>query len=445
MSEADEVDTQPLTPPTICCPIVPDTWGWLLPQVPNLQPVVLHRSSYDLGRDPVQADILLQACHVGEQEQEGLTLKVSRVHLNIGLEEGSPNLTDNSMNGTWVGGLKVGRGRRCRLEHCSTIALLSAERKLFIFLERATMEQLYPAVLTQRFLVGEVLGSGTTAEVRLGYRLSDFSQVALKLVKKTEWPSKYSRPSNLRSEVEVLADLSHVCITKVEEVVETETLLVIVMELATGGELFDQVLGDKRNKQLQEDTAKFQFYQLVDTTKYLHSKQVCHRDLKLENLLLSTPGPRSLIKLCDFGLAKVWGGGAELETYVGTPVYMAPEVVACAKSGAPSYSSKSDCWSLGVILYLLLSGTHPFQSGEGMAPMVGRRWEMVSGEAKHLVMALLEIDPVERLSAEDALCHPWIANSPFVVEAVTKLMRGEDPALDRAEVGRATTEGKLED
>ena len=96
--------------------------------------------------------------------------------------------------------------------------------------------------------------------------------------------------------------------------------------------------------------------------RHLHSLSICHRDLKLENLLLAEEGSHSLIKVTDFGLAKIWGSGEVLETYVGTPVYMAPEVVACAGDNTSSYSSKSDCWSLGVILYLLLSGRHPFPS-----------------------------------------------------------------------------------
>ena len=187
--------------------------------------------------------------------------------------------------------------------------------------------------------------------------------------------------------------------------------------------------------------------------RHLHSLSICHRDLKLENLLLAEPGSHSLIKVTDFGLAKIWGSGEVLETYVGTPVYMAPEVVACAGQEASSYSAKSDCWSLGVILFLLLSGRHPFPSNvsdaerdkrikEGtMNPMVGARWQHISEKAKALVRALLEVDPDKRLSCEETLAHPWFAESPHVVDAAVKLMK-EGPSLDQM---RRKTVLKVED
>ena len=183
--------------------------------------------------------------------------------------------------------------------------------------------------------------------------------------------------------------------------------------------------------------------QVVDCVKYLHTSNVCHRDLKLENILLAKPGSHSLVKVTDFGLSKIWGSGEMLETYVGTPVYMAPEVVACAGQDASSYSAKSDCWSLGVILYLLLSGRHPFPTNvsederdrkikEGkMRLMEGARWENISDQAKDLVKSLLKVDPEERLSCEETLDHPWFRESPAVVDAALMLMKeGSAPLKD---------------
>ena len=429
-------DTQPLSQSPPAPPPSPQTWGWLLPLTPSLPPVSLHLPTYRLGRDSAQADILVTAEHIGEETTGVMVPKLSRVHCSLSLEDGVPSLTDSSMNGTWVGGHRVARGGGCRLEHCATLALLSPDRRLFTFLGAAAMEKQWPSAVTQRFLVAEKVGSGTTAEVRLGYRRTDFSKVALKIIQKNVWTSKYSQPADMRKEVEVLADISHPCIIKVEEVVETEKLFIIVMEFASGGELFDQVLRDEKKKQLSEDTAKFQFYQVVECVRFLHSRQVCHRDLKLENLLLASPGARSLVKVTDFGLAKEWGEDKELESYVGTPVYMAPEVVACQGPNSPSYSSKADCWSLGVILYLLLSGRHPFSSTQtdsmldrqiregNIRPMEGGRWQGVSPQAKDLVTALLQNDPEKRLSAEKTLEHSWFRASPTLVAAVVRLMEG---------------------
>ena len=109
------------------------------------------------------------------------------------------------------------------------------------------------------------VGSGTTAEVHLCYHFPDLSRFAVKLVKKTEgWDSKYSMPCDFRREVEVLDKVDHPCAIKVEEVIETDSLLAIVMEYAAGGELFDQVMQDSKAKLLKEDTAKFQFFQVLN-------------------------------------------------------------------------------------------------------------------------------------------------------------------------------------
>jgi serine/threonine protein kinase len=415
---------------------------------------VLEAPSYRLGRDPQLADILLSPAIMGDGQQAAT---VSRLHCTLGLEDGVPSLTDHSMNGSWVGSLRVGRGRSCCLDHCSALALLAPDRPLFTFLGRDAMERQFPAAVTERLVVGPQLGTGTTSEVHLAFRRHDLGPVALKLIRKTKWPSKYNRPTDLRREVAVLAGLEHPCITRVEEVLETEELLAIVMEHISGGELFDQVISAEQRGELSEETAKFQFYQVVDTVRYLHSRQVCHRDIKLENLLLTGPAPHSLIKVIDFGLAKVWGEDSELETYVGTPVYMAPEVVACLGSQASAYSSKSDCWSLGVVLYLLLCGRHPFSAkseterdrkilGGRARPMEGPRWERVSAEAKGLVSALLEMEPEKRLSAEAVLQHPWFEGSPALVADVTGLLHRGKPVRPDGEVqGRAGTEGRPED
>jgi len=370
--------------------------------------------------------------------QEGLDLgveKVSRVHFTLhhGLGEDSTYLTDNSLNGTWVNKLRIGKRNKTILDHCSIISVLCQEMEMFCYLDRKVMEREFPPSLTSKYLVGKILGEGTTSVVRLGYRRGDYSKVALKMINTKSWPTKYSEPTDLMAEVTVLADMEHPCITKVEEVVEAEDLMIIVMEFANGGELFDQVVKDYKANDLYERKAKLQFYQVVDTVKYMHSKQVCHRDLKLENLLLAQPGSLSLIKVSDFGLSKVWGESL-LHSYVGTPVYMAPEVLAMGeKKVLMGYTSKADCWSLGVILYLLLCGKHPFSKGEEMIQnimegkirsMTGSMWDSVSSTAKNLVRALLETDPGKRLSASQVLEHPWFSCDQDVCIMARRIMAG---------------------
>ena len=163
-----------------------------------------------------------------------------------------------------------------------------------------------------------------------------------------------------------MESLSHPCILKLYEVFTSLESIILVMEQSRGGELFDAVVKDNNN--ISELTAKAYFYQIVHCVNYLHQQKLCHRDLKLENILIGdkTFGDVSIVKVADFGLSKSWNGRqGPLRTYVGTPVYMAPEVSRLESPGQlyPPYSHKVDCWSLGVILYTLLSGRRPFKTG----------------------------------------------------------------------------------
>ena len=188
--------------------------------------------------------------------------------------------------------------------------------------------------------------------------------------------------------------------------VETDENVFIIMEYAAGGDLSGQFSKDNESGNLVEHHVKIQFYQIAHAVAFLHSKNVCHRDLKLENILLLESGPTCRIKVTDFGLSKKWSSINILETFVGTPNYMAHEVIQGA--GEPlwnirPYSCKSDCWSLGVILYVLLSGRQPFVRNRssmeklkksvlaGNFNMEGRSWSKISDEGKQLVRSLLKV------------------------------------------------------
>ena len=188
--------------------------------------------------------------------------------------------------------------------------------------------------------------------------------------------------------------------------VETDENVFIIMEYAAGGDLSGQFSKDNESGNLVEHHVKIQFYHIARAVAFLHSKNVCHRDLKLENILLLESGPTCRIKVTDFGLSKKWSSINILETFVGTPNYMAHEVIQGA--GEPlwnirPYSCKSDCWSLGVILYVLLSGRQPFVRNRssmeklkksvlaGNFNMEGRSWSKISDEGKQLVRSLLKV------------------------------------------------------
>ena len=132
--------------------------------------------------------------------------------------------------------------------------------------------------------------------------------------------------------------------------IETDISLYIILELADGGELFDKIL---EKVKFSEKEAKIHFYQMVSAVKYLHKKNIAHRDLKPENILLSNDDSNPLIKISDMGLSKLVDHATFLQTFCGTPQYLAPEVLISRVRGDGSYGFEVDMWSLGVILYIL--------------------------------------------------------------------------------------------
>jgi len=208
--------------------------------------------------------------------------------------------------------------------------------------------------------------------------------------------------------------LNHPNCVQLYEMFETSKKIYMVMELLTGGELFDRIVAkgsysEKEASELVKD--------IVSAIAYLHSIGIVHRDLKPENLIYLSPKPDSPIKITDFGLAKYRAGKADaMTTACGTPGYVAPEVL----KNEP-YDKAVDLWSMGVILYILLCGFPPFyhestaalykQIKKGEYDFPDPYWTDVSDAAKNLVRSLLCVDPKKRFSAKQVLNHPWIAGN----------------------------------
>lgn len=202
--------------------------------------------------------------------------------------------------------------------------------------------------------------------------------------------------------------LNHKNIVNLREVLSSKSKLYIVMDLVRGGELFEMI---ERRGELDEKLARKYFQQLVDGIDYCHRRGVCHRDLKPENLLVDEKGT---LKITDFGVSSMKGGvsGSELlYTACGTPYYCAPEIINGAEEG---YSGvKIDAWSCGIILYLLLTGTLPFQNDDmvQLYEQINRckvdypNW--MPADAENLISRLLAKDPNTRYSLEDVKHHPW--------------------------------------
>lgn len=244
--------------------------------------------------------------------------------------------------------------------------------------------------------------------------MSDQKEFAIKIIKKDKLNSE--ELSVVHDEVDIMGKISHPNCAQLHEMYETKKKLYMVMELLTGGELFDRIVakGSYSEKEAADLIAS-----VTGALKYLHGIGVVHRDMKPENLIYATKRDDSAIKITDFGLAKFReaegnGKGSGMHTACGTPGYVAPEVL---KNEA--YGPEVDMWSLGVILYILLCGFPPFyhestaalykQIKKGAYDFPDPYWTEISADAKDLVTRLLNIDPKKRYKPKDVLAHAWIA------------------------------------
>ncbi|XP_055230065.1 serine/threonine-protein kinase Chk2 isoform X4 [Gorilla gorilla gorilla] len=259
--------------------------------------------------------------------------------------------------------------------------------------------------------------NGACGEVKLAFERKTCKKVAIKIISKRKFAIGSAREAdpalNVETEIEILKKLNHPCIIKIKNFFDAEDYY-IVLELMEGGELFDKVVGNKR---LKEATCKLYFYQMLLAVQYLHENGIIHRDLKPENVLLSSQEEDCLIKITDFGHSKILGETSLMRTLCGTPTYLAPEVLVSV--GTAGYNRAVDCWSLGVILFICLSGYPPFsehrtqvslkdQITSGKYNFIPEVWAEVSEKALDLVKKLLVVDPKARFTTEEALRHPWL-------------------------------------
>ncbi|XP_063053821.1 death-associated protein kinase 2-like [Engraulis encrasicolus] len=262
--------------------------------------------------------------------------------------------------------------------------------------------------------IGEELGSGQFAIVKRCKEKSTGVEYAAKFIKKRQ--SRASRRGVRREEIErevtILQQIQHQNVITLHDIYENRTDVVLILELVSGGELFD-FLAQKES--LSEEEATEFLKQILDGVQHLHSKHIAHFDLKPENImLLNNKVPLPRIKLIDFGLAhKLEQDGADFKNIFGTPEFVAPEIVNYEPLGL-----EADMWSIGVITYILLSGASPFlgeTKQETLANISAMNYDFdedffgsTSELAKSFIRQLLVKDTRKRMTIQDALNHPWI-------------------------------------
>jgi len=258
-----------------------------------------------------------------------------------------------------------------------------------------------------KYDMGRTLGEGTFGKVKYAVDRETGEAVAIKVLDK-EKIQKQNMGAQIRKEISIMKMIRHDFVVQLREVLASKTKIFIVLELITGGELFDKIITEGR---FQEKVARFYFHQLIEGVEYCHSQGVAHRDLKPENLLLDD---NRNLKISDFGLSALYSGTEDtraslLHTACGTPNYVAPEILK-----DQGYDGRTaDVWSCGVILYVLLAAFLPFdemsisslfqkiQNADYTYP----KW--FSESSKSLLDTILVADPKQRATIEQIKAHPW--------------------------------------
>ncbi|XP_034017970.1 serine/threonine-protein kinase D3-like [Thalassophryne amazonica] len=261
--------------------------------------------------------------------------------------------------------------------------------------------------LVYQIFADEVLGSGQFGIVYGGKHRKSGRDVAIKIIDKMRFPTK--QESQLRNEVAILQNLHHPGIVNLDCMFETPQQVFVVME-KLHGDMLEMILSSDKSR-LPECLTKFLVTQILVALRHLHFKNIVHCDLKPENVLLASAEPFPQVKLCDFGFARIIGEKSFRRSVVGTPAYLAPEVFR-----SKGYNRSLDMWSVGVIIYVSLSGTFPFNEDEDINDQIRNAafmyppnpWREISETAVDLINNLLQVKMRKRYSVDKSLSHPWL-------------------------------------
>ncbi|XP_015258331.1 PREDICTED: calcium/calmodulin-dependent protein kinase type II delta chain isoform X19 [Cyprinodon variegatus] len=268
---------------------------------------------------------------------------------------------------------------------------------------------------TDEYQLYEELGKGAFSVVRRCVKLSTGQEYAAKIINTKKLSARDHQ--KLEREARICRLLKHPNIVRLHDSISEEGFHYLLFDLVTGGELFEDIVA---REYYSEADASHCIQQILEAVLHCHQMGVVHRDLKPENLLLASKCKNAAVKLADFGLAiEVQGDQQAWFGFAGTPGYLSPEVLRKEAYGKPV-----DIWACGVILYILLVGYPPFwdedqhklyqQIKAGAYDFPSPEWDTVTPEAKNLINQMLTINPAKRITAQEALKHPWVCQRSTV-------------------------------
>ncbi|KAF9461264.1 kinase-like domain-containing protein [Collybia nuda] len=400
-------------------------WGYLQPCSASLTRIDFWKihPRYTIGRNTEHNQVVLPG------------FKVSNSHCTITWdgsdEQGSSVIVlDLSSNGTFINGARIGKNQTRILREGNEIAFGTSVPQPhnngledYRFVYRHTAAGPPTTGLYAYYDLSSELGKGSFATVMKAISRKDGKWYAVKIIQESrhvrsagepQHPPNTTRSTAFAREISIMETLDHPNICKLKEVFyQDNNDINLVLELVEGGDLLDYIL---RNNGLSEADAQHITYQICEALAYIHSKGVAHRDLKPENVLLTTDKP-PVVKVADFGLAKVVDSLTMLRTMCGTPSYLAPEVV--RQDNPDGYDNLVDSWSVGVIVFSMLTNASPFIEDEAQRDVRTRILERridwscltsanISLPAQAFIRRLLEEDPRRRMTLTDARDHPWL-------------------------------------
>uniref|UniRef100_G3PDR6 Serine/threonine-protein kinase n=1 Tax=Gasterosteus aculeatus aculeatus TaxID=481459 RepID=G3PDR6_GASAC len=290
---------------------------------------------------------------------------------------------------------------------CVMLFVSSEDVSVSISVSNSQIQENVDISSVYQIFADEVLGSGQFGIVYGGKHRKSGRDVAIKIIDKMRFPTK--QESQLRNEVAILQNLHHPGIVNLDCMFETPEQVFVVME-KLHGDMLEMILSSEKSR-LPERLTKFLVTQILVALRHLHFKNIVHCDLKPENVLLASAEPFPQVKLCDFGFARIIGEKSFRRSVVGTPAYLAPEVLR-----SKGYNRSLDMWSVGVIVYVSLSGTFPFNEDEDINDQIqnaafmypSNPWREVSEHATDLINNLLQVKMRKRYSVDKSLSHPWL-------------------------------------